>query len=350
MKSVAVGIVLLVALGPHVQAQEPGSARTNRDFDTRAQQSVRRGLAYLAREQNGDGSWNDRVGYSFRGTFYGEDVKSIYATALSGLALAAAGNVPGRGRYGRHIERAVTWLLQQVREDGYISHGGSRMYSHGLATTFLAEMVGMTRREDIKTAVKRAIRLIVESQNEEGGWRHQPMPVDADMAVSSLVIQAMRAARNVGISVPEQTVERAEKFVESCSTSKGYSYMPVYDYDSWSWRVTFAITGAGVASMYNIGRYDTKGVRDALSSLEGQLRSDPPGANHYYYAHFFTAHARYLAGGDEWRNYFSRIKKEIIERQFGEGYWEDDVGINYATSMACLILQMPCERLSIFQK
>ena len=209
----------------------------------------------------------------------------------------------------------------------------------------------MTQREDIKTGVKRAIRLIVESQNDEGGWRHQPIPVDADIVVSSLIIQSMRAARNVGISVPIQTVKKAEKFVETCATRKGYSYMPVYDYDSWSWRVTYANTGSGVASMYNLGRYDSKGVRDALASLEGHLRHDPPGANHYYYAHFFAAHARYLAGGDEWTNYYAKVKQEILQQQVAsEGYWDDDVGVNYATSMACIILQVPCERLSIFQK
>ena len=34
----------------------------------------------------------------------------------------------------------------------------------------------------------------------------------------------------------------------------------------------------------------------------------------------------------------------------GDGHWEDGVGRTYATAMALIVLQMPCEQLPIFQK
>jgi hypothetical protein len=58
----------------------------------------------------------------------------------------------------------------------------------------------------------------------------------------------------------------------------------------------------------------------------------------------------YLAGGEDWTSYYRNLKSEILGMQGRDGHWEDDVGSNYATAMACIILQIPCEYLPIFQK
>ena len=91
-KALPGAIVLALALAVPAGAQQVISGSGPRDFDSRTKHAVRLGLAYLALHQNGDGSWNDRVGYSFRGSFYGDDVKSVYATSLAGMALAAGRN------------------------------------------------------------------------------------------------------------------------------------------------------------------------------------------------------------------------------------------------------------------
>jgi len=44
------------------------------------------------------------------------------------------------------------------------------------------------------------------------------------------------------------------------------------------------------------------------------------------------------------------VRDEILGRQDQDGHWEDEVGKSYATAMACVVLQMPCEYLPIFQK
>ncbi len=70
------------------------------------------------------------------------------------------------------------------------------MYSHAFATLFLAEIYGTTQRKDVKTKLKRAIQLLVSSQNREGGWRYQPIPVDADLSVTVSTLQALRKAQD----------------------------------------------------------------------------------------------------------------------------------------------------------
>ena len=45
------------------------------------------------------------------------------------------------------------------------------MYGHGFATLALAELYGQTRRRDLRDKLEKAVKLILSSQNEEGGWR-----------------------------------------------------------------------------------------------------------------------------------------------------------------------------------
>jgi len=347
----AVVAALVLAFLPAPEAQEPAArGPVSADFNGRARDAVERGLAFLAARQNPNGSWYDRVGYSFQGVLYGEDAESVYGTALACMAFVAAGNVPGRGRYGGQVARGLQWLLARVREDGYVTHAGSRMYDHAIATLFLADMVGMTRREDVKRAVKRAVYLLVNAQNPEGGWRHQPIPVDADLSVSALVIQALRAARNAGVAVPESTVLQARRYVTRCATEEGFVYQPPRGWGRRGPRTTFAMTAGGIVSMFNLGVHDAPEVRPALEALSRRLRWDRPGRNHYFYAHYFASQAAHAAGGEVWASYYPRVRDEILEMQQPDGRWEDEVGIHYATSMACIVLQAPCERLSLFQK
>ena len=340
-------LVLACAWGPGGLAQDPRAA----EFDPPTRAAVDRGLAWLVSKQNPNGSWTNRVGYKLYDDYFGEDNESVDVTAISGMALLAGGHVPGRGQYGKHAWKAVEWLLSKVRdEDGYITHAGSRMYSHAFATLFLAEVYGMTRREVIKPKLKRAVDLIVNSQNREGGWRYQPIPVDADLSVTVSTLQALRAARNVGIAVPKDTVARAARYVENCATRRGFTYQSVAGYGISDTRVSYALTACGLVSLYSAGQYDSPRVREALRVLPDWRHTLIPGRLHYYYGHYYAAQAMYVAGGEHWQRYYPEVKREILRMQFEDGHWEDDVGPAYATAMACVILQIPCEYLPIFQK
>src|SRR5262249_50056081 len=64
------------------------------------QEAIDAGLAYLAANQNADGSF---------GT--GPYRSNVAITALGGLAFMAGGHQPGRGRYGRNVSRALRNIL-----------------------------------------------------------------------------------------------------------------------------------------------------------------------------------------------------------------------------------------------
>jgi hypothetical protein len=356
---VATGLLTALAASSAAPLEAPAPVPQERvpinrsDFTPATREAVDRALAWLASRQNANGSWTNRVGYKLYEDYFGEENDSIDVTAIAGMAFVSAGHVPGRGKYGKNVALGVQWLLSKVRdEDGYITHAGSRMYSHAFATLFLAEIYGMTRQGDIKPKLKRAVDLIVNSQNREGGWRYQPIPVDADLSVTVSTVQALRAARNAGIAVPLDTIQRAMRYVMRCAVPRrGFSYQAAtYDNGMNDTRVSFALTACGVVAMCSAGMYDSREVREGLRVLPQYKHSLIPGKLHYYYGHYYAAQAMYLAGGDHWGAYYPPVRDEILGRQEPDGSWADDVGKTYATAMACVVLQMPCEYLPIFQK
>ena len=145
------------------------------------------------------------------------------------------------------------------------------MYSHGFGTLFLAEAYGMTHRPEIREKLQKAVRLIIDTQNIEGGWRYQPVKHDADLSVTICQINALRAARNAGLYVPKETVDACIRYVkQSQNPDGGFRYMLSGGPSS-----EFPRSAAGVVALQSAGEYDSKEVRDGIAYLR-QLESRAP--------------------------------------------------------------------------
>lgn len=309
--------------------------------------AIQSGLAYLAARQHPDGSFGS--GRSYR--------HNVAVTALAGMAFLAGGHTPGRGRYGVQVARTVDGLIGSARPSGYIvrepyvSHGP--MYGHGFATLFLAEVHGMDHRPGTRSrlrgVLKRAVDLIIRSQNSEGGWRYEPRAARyADLSVTVCQVMALRAARNCGIAVPRETIEKCTAFVKGCqNTDGGFRYMPVRR-DS-----LFPVSAAGLVALAGAGIYDGPEVKRGLSFLAryvptpGNLARTP---DHFLYGHYYAVQATWQAGGATWTTWYPAIRDHLVGSQQSGGEWRDRICREYATAMACLILQMPNNYLPIFQR
>src|SRR5258706_13043012 len=104
----------------------------------------------------------------------------------------------------------------------------------------------MTGNEKAKEKLQKAGRLIQKTQNREGGWRYQPVPYDADISVTITEIMALRAARDAGIKVEKEVVDKAIGYVKKCQCGDGgFSYVAGQGSGS-----GFARSAAGVATLY----------------------------------------------------------------------------------------------------
>jgi hypothetical protein len=300
--------------------------------------AVQRGLIYLKNQQNSDGSFG-------RGQ-YG---RHVGITALCGLAFMADGNLPGRGPYGEQVEAALRFVLDHATDSGLLaaetSHGP--MYGHGFATLFLGEIYGMNPHDRrVREALVKAVELIVGTQNEEGGWRYNPVPYDADISVTICQVMALRSARNAGIKVPKETIDKAVEYVRNCqNTDGGFRYMIRTGASAWP------RTAAGVASLFYAGIYRDDSIDRGLEYLlDNALPGRALTGQHYYYGHYYAVQAMYLAGGRFWSQWWPAVRDELIARQDVNGGYFSNYGGAYATAMSLIVLQMPKRYLPIFQK
>lgn len=308
--------------------------------------AIEKGMAFLVTEQTEDGSFGS-----------GRYGKNVAVTALSCLALLADGNTPSRGEYSKNVAKGLQFILSTSTETGLLAADSTNgpMYGHGFATLFLGEVYGMTQGGGESDLAKRthealvkAVRLIERSQNNEGGWRYNPVPFDADVSVTICQIMALRSARNAGIEVQKETIDRAVEYVRQCQNSDGGFRYQVSTGFSAPPR-----SAAGVASLFYAGIYKDDAIDRGVKYLLGNAL---PGENqnsaaHYFYSQYYSVQAMYLAGGDTWATWWPRVRSELMGKQRNDGSWDDpSVGPAYGTSMALIVLQMPKRFLPIFQK
>ena len=146
-------------------------------------------------------------------------------TAFVGRAMMASGSKPGEGPYGERLSKSLAYLLGRVQESGLISSKDADepapMYGHAFALMFLAECQKAAPKDEIKEKIERAVKLIVKSQNKEGGWRYLPKPGDADLSVTVTQLMALAAARDAGVDVPKETIDRAIDYVKKSQNNDG---------------------------------------------------------------------------------------------------------------------------------
>jgi hypothetical protein len=326
------------------QLQLGGDKLRPRNVSPEIEKAIQKGLRFLARTQNRDGSWR---------TNGGAGAYPVAMTALAGVALAMSGSTSTRGPYAQKIRLSVDYLLRMCHPNGVITAMQEEqrpMYGHGFSTMYLAEIYGM--EEDLKRqrrlhgALTRAVKLTARSQSAYGGWLYAPDDNGDEGSVTVTQVQALRAARNAGIAVPTKVINKAVKYVvDSANPDGGIRYSVR---SGGSGRPP--ITAAACAVLYNAGEYDHPVAEKALKYARRNLAISGSGGHHYY-AHLYLAQAIYQRGGKEWDEYYAKIAKWLIRQQRSDGSWQGDgVGTTYGTALALTILQLPYGHLPIYQR
>jgi prenyltransferase beta subunit len=352
-----------------------------REISEQGLAAIQKGLAWLAAKQQEDGSWTASVGYKLNNGYVVTAANTGHpgVTALAGMAFLAGGNIPGRGKYGRNVEAAVRYVLSCVTSDGMISDHGTRMYSHAFATLFLAEVYGMTRDAEVKNALEKATAFTWKCQNESGSWRYAPYAQDSDMSITVCQVMALRSARNIGIRVPKESIDRAVNYVLMSANTDPRDELNYgsfkYQYrneDAIPTRNSFALAAAGLATLYSAGLYTDQDIVEHIRKhkLTRFIRGEPapqiramtqyirstygttPRRHYFYfYGNYYAVQAMFIAGGDAWDRYFTTVQYDLVNSQEADGSWAiERVGEAFSTSAACLILQIPYRYLPIFQR
>ena len=332
-------LVSAIFLVPAARAQEKAKERRV-EMDDATKKATARALDWLKEKQNADdGSFSD-----------GAYPHNTAITAYAMLAFMSQGHLPNQGRYGPEVGKAARFLVAAQNDKGYVvGVRGGNMYCHAMATLALAELYGQTNDDALKPVVKKATDLIISSQQESsGGWRYEPRPTGADISVTIMQVMALRAARNAGMHVPDKTMNNALRYIKSCYRADigGFTYMPR------SGAPGFARTAAGLCVLFLTGEYKAKEIPKGVDYLKTQFNTQ----QHFYYGHYYAAHAMHQVGGKDWEDWYARLVQYFVTSgsQRPDGSWSTmqgrEVGPVFQTSIAVIVLSVPAHYLPIFQR
>lgn len=313
--------------------------------------ALEKGLSFLVTQQNKDGS--------FGGSNY-----KIALTGLAIMAFLATGNSPDVPPYGPSVHNAINYVISQMRPDGYFGvDSGSGMYGHGICTLMLAEAAGMTRDPVLERALiascGKAVKLILAAQaikkkeTDEGGWRYTPDRKDSDVSLSGWQTMALRSAKNIGIDVPDNAIQKAVAYIRRSACVKGgFSYQNNVS-------ESIDLRGMGLLVLPICGVYDAP---ELIKTTKLMLK-DPPNwekkvQGYFYYGLYYAAAGMYQMGDDVWSKFYGIIDDILIKYQRPDGSWPDppgntereNFGASYTTSMAILALAVHNHFLPIYQR
>ncbi|MCL2745441.1 MAG: terpene cyclase/mutase family protein, partial [Planctomycetaceae bacterium] len=271
----------------------------------------------------------------------------------------AEGSTTVQGKYSSNIRDAVEFLVKRSRPNGLIGDRNDDRYTygHGFGLLFLTQVFGEeedeTRREELHDVIIRAVQFCGQAQTKAGGWGYVSAKDGNDFDEGSTTItqvQALRGARNAGIPVPAEIIEKAIGYIHKCSINKGAGGVQ-YNIHGGGGRPP--ISAAAIACLFNAGEYDDTFVPNLLKYCDktlGNLASRED-YGHWHYAHYYYAQVKYRQAGEEWEKYRDVLYKRLVSEASPDGSWgQGYIGKVYTTSINLTILQLERAALPIYMR
>jgi len=288
-----------------------------------------RGLQFLVQTQTPQGTWSDPQG------------SQPAVVGLAVLSMLAHGEDPNSGPYSGPIRRGLDFILSQMnKETGYI---GNTMYNHGFAALALAEAYGTVKDPRLGPALKKAVELILSSQTQNpfGAWRYSPQSRDADTTVSGAQMVALFAARNAGLAVPEEAIQKGLNYYQQCQSGDG----------------GFGYTGPGGSNLprtaigalcYILAKQHNSAQCKAAVRF---LREGTFNESHYFHYYLYYVSQVYFHLSPEAWNEWNRVNVRLMRTtQRKDGGWDGSQGPTFSTSASLLSLALNYRFLPIYER
>ncbi len=288
-----------------------------------------KGLQYLVRNQTPEGTWKDAP--------YGGE-PGVVGFAI--LSILAHGDDPNFGPYNQTIRRGLDFIIKQQNEKtGYI---GKTMYNHGFATLALAEAYGVVDDPRLGPALKKAVQLILTSQanNPFHAWRYAPESNDADTTVSGAQMVALFAARNAGVAVPDDAIDKGINYFLKMQTPEGG-----FGYSSPS-GPNAARTAIGCLVLSLAKEKNAKPFQAAFEFL----KQTPPDQHYAQYYLYYASQAFFQGSPQAWQTWNRKNIATLKGTQNAEGNWDGQFGTTFATSASLLSLALNYRFLPIYER
>ncbi|WP_397569145.1 squalene--hopene cyclase [Schlesneria sp. T3-172] len=323
-----------------------------------------RGLAWLAKTQGPQGNWESN---------------DLGLVGLGALAFLSAGHMPGRGKYGDNVDRALKFVVKNAKPSGLLNIADAQrdLYNHGLAAFVLGQAYGMTDDPQIGKTLERALKLIANTQCDDGSWdyRAKRQAHGHDLSLSVMQAKALRSAVDSGFEVRNDVIKLAIQSVrgyyKSDNGARGLEEMAregggTFTYDGN--RATIAMSACGVVCLQEFGQYDDWRIPKNFDYMTREIaRLSPVKGNGEVpfdaYTLYYVGQALYQTGGTRWETNYPILRDHLVKSQVRkpenpseDGSWRDTRWVHgkpgqlYGTAVGCFILAIPNRYLPILQE
>lgn len=375
-QSIRGAALLALAIGANLGwAQSPATETPSTDVLSDAQwqrvdDSVERAIAWLANQQQPDGS------------FPTLPTGQPGVTSLSVLAFLSAGQLPRNSEHGELLDRSIDYVLSCQRNEGLFSaihpgksraqsyqHNGAAHaahYNHAISGLMLGELYGMvggSRQEKARQAIELGLKYVYDKQkkvkadaNEQGGWRYYNRWDQSDLSVTCWQLLFMRSAKNAGFDVPQENIDLAIKYVRHCFDERQQVFL--YRRVKPEEFLSRGVVGGGILSLSLSGKHNTTMAQQAGNWLLKQSFAEyNRGNGPYHYGAFYASQAMYQLGGKYWERFFPELALTLVASQKPDGAWDIEDNFNgnafgrcYSTSLTIMALTTPNQLLPIYQR
>jgi hypothetical protein len=340
----AISVLCVPMAGSRLLAQPPG-VRVGEVVPRDVRELYDRGLNFLASTQREDGGWPNSM----------QDGAGTVGMGL--MVFLASGEDPNFGLYSVHVRRSLRYIISaQDPETGFL---GQSMYHHGFGMLALAEAYGAVddrnlwpQGKNVRTigaALELAVRAAITSQknNSQGAWRYSPDSTDADTSVSGAVLVGLLAARNAGIEIPDQSIDKAISFYRQMTSSSGQvAYAGLGGFDESLARVSIATLVYSVARRKDLAEY-----KATLGFLKDRAEGSPDqGRGYEDYTRYYEAQALFQGDVEAWDKWNKLLVRKLKQAQQRDGSIEGQFGVSTSTSLSLLAVAVNFRFLPIYER
>tara|TARA_B100002019_G_scaffold120258_1_gene103257 strand:+ start:11590 stop:13191 length:1602 start_codon:yes stop_codon:yes gene_type:complete len=324
--------------------------------------AIVRGLNWLKSVQDSDGGWGkqdkDDKGEKTGG---GADHRDAM-TAMALLAYLGHCELQDSPEFGETVKRGIDFLTSTLPDKlgnyddsgkflGLKGGGNHGSYAHPIRTYALCEAYTMTKIPKLKEYATRAVKLVIDGQNPNGGWAYGfglGIGAHVDLSVTGWCIQALKAFALTGITSisVDEAMDKAVEYVKKCQESSGkFKYMTERHGGSSS---KGSLTGTGVLSLQIWKNAKSPEAKKGLDFIvENRLFEDWKNVDVYeWYYHAQACFQSTGAGSSKyWREWNKNFQQVVVKAQASDGHWphgkhfhgDSDI---YRTTMTILMLEV----------
>ena len=288
----------------------------------KCEDAVVRGLDWLKRTQNKNGSWGKG-----------------HQSAMTGLALLAyLGHceTPISEKYGDTVLRGMTYLVNLgMKNHGKLIPKGAQkdnhwVYEHAIATYALGESTTFCKQlgitiPNLPEITQKAGQYIIDNQHKSGGWDYgysESSKRGGDLSVTAWHIQALKACHHTGLDFRNmrRCINEAMEYVISRKNSNGgFGYTGKNPAGNTGY---FTLTGAGVLSLQMWDKGSLSPARNGAKYIEKYTKFNYNNQFCDLYGHYYESQAMMNRGGVQWKKYNAIFRDQLLNNQNKDGAWK----------------------------